>query len=295
MGKRPSFQFYPDDWLADESLMSCSLAAQGLWAQFMARMHRGHPYGYLTNARRKGFLKNPLARLVGVSVSELEGLMAELEEAGVPGITEEGTWFSRRMVRDEEVRQARAEGGKLGAKHGKKGGRPRGPGVGKGTPEGVNKNPLDPLGRGYENNPPPSPSPSPSPKEQQQPHDPTTTDPVAVTHADECRELDQLRRQGPGKYPHTRECLTCGALWALRPGKNGSSPWYGHGADGHLGCIATCPAPLYEQKAKVKQLESEAAAAPKQPKPYKCSTCSELITEGDYCPDCQRIADEREL
>lgn len=48
--------------------------------------------------------------------------MAELLAAGVPSLTPEGVWFSRRMVRDQSVLEARIEGGKLGAEHGIKGG-----------------------------------------------------------------------------------------------------------------------------------------------------------------------------
>jgi hypothetical protein len=38
MSKRPSFQFYPGDWLRD-SVAGCSLAAQGLWLRVMILAH----------------------------------------------------------------------------------------------------------------------------------------------------------------------------------------------------------------------------------------------------------------
>ena len=45
--KRPSFQFYPGDWLRDPALRACSLAARGLWADVLCYMHQGAPYGHL--------------------------------------------------------------------------------------------------------------------------------------------------------------------------------------------------------------------------------------------------------
>ena len=45
--KRPSFQFYPSDWLRDTALRSCSMGARGLWMDMICYMHEGNPYGYL--------------------------------------------------------------------------------------------------------------------------------------------------------------------------------------------------------------------------------------------------------
>ena len=46
--KRPSFQFYPGDWLHDTGLRACSLAARGLWIDIVCFMHQAEPYGHLT-------------------------------------------------------------------------------------------------------------------------------------------------------------------------------------------------------------------------------------------------------
>jgi hypothetical protein len=117
--KRPSFQFYPADWLQDTALRACSLAARGLWADMMCFMHQGTPYGHLTLPTSKDAPKDMvrpilppvLARMVGCDREECEALLRELEEAGVFSRTFEGVIFSRRMVRDEEVRGVRAAGG----------------------------------------------------------------------------------------------------------------------------------------------------------------------------------------
>ena len=110
--KRPSFQFYPSDWLRDTALRSCSTGARGLWIDMICFMHEGTPYGYL-KVSDKVILPSNLARMVGETLEVVEEWLHELEEAGVYDI-DNGAIYSRRMIRDEELRQKRAEGGKLG-------------------------------------------------------------------------------------------------------------------------------------------------------------------------------------
>jgi hypothetical protein len=98
-------------------------------------MHDGDPYGHLTMEGRP-IAPDMLARLIGETPGMVKRLMKELEENNVFSRTDAGIIFSRRMVRDEEARERRAEVGRAnGAKgaefghrgkdHGKKGGRPR--------------------------------------------------------------------------------------------------------------------------------------------------------------------------
>lgn len=118
--KRPSFQFYPGDWQRNVELQSCSIGARGLWIEMMCVMHQAEPYGHLLlngvpiNLRR-------LAQLVRAPEKDVAGWLEDLEEVGVFSRTEAGIIFSRRMVADETLREARAEGGKAGAEHGVKG------------------------------------------------------------------------------------------------------------------------------------------------------------------------------
>lgn len=141
--KRPSFQFYPADWRKDAALQSCSISAQGLWINLMCIAHECDPYGHLT-INGKAMTAAQIGRLVGLSARECQSLIDELSDAGVLSFDEEGAIFSRRMVNDERVRNARAAGGKAGsehgikgAEHGKKGGRPR-------KETGDKKPPLEP-------------------------------------------------------------------------------------------------------------------------------------------------------
>jgi hypothetical protein len=111
--KRPSFQFYPGDWLMDSALRVVSVGARGAWMDMLCLMHQADPYGHL-KVNGKVILPANLARMIGATLPEAEGFLAELEEAGVFSRGDDGCIFSRRMIRDEQLRQVRAAGGKLG-------------------------------------------------------------------------------------------------------------------------------------------------------------------------------------
>lgn len=111
--KRPSFQFYPSDWLRDTALRTCSLGARGLWIDMICFMHEGSPYGHL-KVGNKVILPSNLASMSGTTLIDIEGWLDELKQAGVYDIAEDGSICSRRMIRDENLRNMRAAGGKLG-------------------------------------------------------------------------------------------------------------------------------------------------------------------------------------
>lgn len=146
--KRPAFQFYPGDWRKDVELRSCSLAARGLWIELMAVMHDCEPYGHLALNGRPMTHAQIAGQIGGTTAPEIRRLLGELLENGVARTTEAGLIFSKRMVDDERVRNARAEGGKAGsehgikgAEHGSKGGRPKNS---TGDKEPPSKPPLEP-------------------------------------------------------------------------------------------------------------------------------------------------------
>ncbi|WP_305986448.1 hypothetical protein [Roseibium sp. MMSF_3544] len=110
------FKFYPSDWQGDLNLRSCSMAARGLWAEMVCIMHSSEPKGYLSMSGAK--LTNAmLATLCGASESEVKKLIKELEGAAVFSRLNDGTIYSRRIVRNEE----RAEKNR---RNGAKGGNP---------------------------------------------------------------------------------------------------------------------------------------------------------------------------
>jgi hypothetical protein len=150
--RRPAFQFYPADWLTDLGLRKCSIAARGLWVDMLCLAHKSERYGHLVVAGAPMSDPEVVAAVAGASLE----LLAELEGARVFSRDPGGAIYSRRMVRDERVREARAAGGELGAvhgakgaAHGRKGGRPQKP-------------PLPKSGRGVKKPPPSSSSSSSS-------------------------------------------------------------------------------------------------------------------------------------
>ena len=76
-------------------------------------MHEGSPYGHL-KVKDKVILPPNLARMCGLTVGETEGFLTELHDAGVYETDEAGCICSRRMIRDEHLRNVRAAGGKKG-------------------------------------------------------------------------------------------------------------------------------------------------------------------------------------
>jgi hypothetical protein len=76
-------------------------------------MHEGTPYGHL-KVNDKVILPSNLASMCGATLENVEGWLKELEIAGVFKRDENGVIHSKRMIRDEEIRNSRASGGKLG-------------------------------------------------------------------------------------------------------------------------------------------------------------------------------------
>ncbi len=112
--KLPSFQFCPGDWMKDPSLRSVSLEARGLWIDMLCLLFESGRRGYLQHATGKPVTEEQLARMTGCSAKQVSRLLQELENSGVFSRTEHGTIYSRRMVKDEQVRQAKIAAGKLG-------------------------------------------------------------------------------------------------------------------------------------------------------------------------------------
>lgn len=153
MAKLPFLKFFPNDWLAEPTVRVCSVAARGLWMDMLSLMHLSPRRGYLLAATGSPISPEHLARLTGCSADEVTRLLAELRTSGVFNCTDDGLIYSRRMVRDESVREKCRDAGRRGglnsARSRKAGG--AGPAAGitpplegepKGHPKGV------PKGRG---------------------------------------------------------------------------------------------------------------------------------------------------
>lgn len=89
------------------------MGARGLWMDMLCIMHQSDPYGFLMINRAQIDSKT-LAKLVGASATKVDVWLHELETGGVFSRDGSNAIYSRRMIRDEEIRRARAEGGHLG-------------------------------------------------------------------------------------------------------------------------------------------------------------------------------------
>jgi hypothetical protein len=96
---QPWLKFYPSDWRSDPALRMCSIGAHGLWIGMLCVMHEAG--GFL---RVNGVVptESQLAMILGWPAETIQGLLGELEAAGVFSRDETGTIYSRRMVRDIE-------------------------------------------------------------------------------------------------------------------------------------------------------------------------------------------------
>jgi len=107
MAKRPSFQFYPGDWLRD-GVAGCSLTSQGLWLRMMFVMHDSENYGEACIGGAP-MTDEAIARRCGTTLKTYRKCLQELDNAGVVSRKENGVLFCRRMVRDELERKQAAE------------------------------------------------------------------------------------------------------------------------------------------------------------------------------------------
>lgn len=106
-------KFFWSDWAADPALRVCSLAAQGLWMRMLCIAAEADPTGYVT-VNRRALGVTDIARLAGVTETECEPLLAELDRNGVFSRTRSGAIYSRRLVRDAKKAKTNQKNGKLG-------------------------------------------------------------------------------------------------------------------------------------------------------------------------------------
>lgn len=110
---RPAFQFYPDDWISEESLRFCDLAARGLWAECLCWMHKAERRGVIE--RREGLtLTQTLSALVGRPECEVDAALVQLRQHNV-GEIDNDSIACRRVVREVKAKSAKSAFGKHAA------------------------------------------------------------------------------------------------------------------------------------------------------------------------------------
>ena len=113
--KAPAFQFFANDYAADDKLAHVSLSAQGLWVRLLCAMWVSDRQGYLvSNSSGKAPNLSWIAITCRSTEAETEKALKELEENEVFSRTEDGVIYSRRILRDLEFKKQAYESGKTG-------------------------------------------------------------------------------------------------------------------------------------------------------------------------------------
>lgn len=112
--KLPALQFYVGDWRKDPGVQSLDYETRGIWLEILCIMHESEDRGKLM-LNGKPMPMEALCRLLGLDNQNLTKALTKILEYGVASIDSNSQIiFSRRMVRDEDIRKTRKECGKLG-------------------------------------------------------------------------------------------------------------------------------------------------------------------------------------
>jgi hypothetical protein len=110
----PYIKFFVRDWISDTQLRIVSIGARGLWLELLCIMQGANRRGYLETPSGSKINNEQLVSLCGTTREEFEKYRIELLANGIPSVDDDGIWYSRRMVRDENKSEKCREAGKEG-------------------------------------------------------------------------------------------------------------------------------------------------------------------------------------
>ena len=110
---RPWLKFWPQDWICDPQLRSCTIGARGLLIDLMAIAHGCDPYGYLM-ANGQPLQPETITKLIGMRPQTYRKHIANLSERSRVAIADNGALYIPRMVKDAEYASKQAAFGKKG-------------------------------------------------------------------------------------------------------------------------------------------------------------------------------------
>lgn len=112
--KLPAFQFYPGDWFRDVAVRCLTWEERGIWLEMLFHMHECEQRGkFILNG--KAMSAESIALVVGLDNQKCNQVIERLLELNVASRCKEtGALMSRRMVRDENLRQTRKKAGEKG-------------------------------------------------------------------------------------------------------------------------------------------------------------------------------------
>lgn len=113
----PAFQFYPNDWLSDMNLRMCSVSTRGIWIDLLCLMHKSKKYGFLVqkvDGKWSNMSPKIIQKLTGLTTKRIINGLRELAKNDVIKYDENGLIYSKRMVKDQALRDVRKKAGSLG-------------------------------------------------------------------------------------------------------------------------------------------------------------------------------------
>lgn len=107
----PAMPFYVGDWLKAPDIQCLDYELKGIWFEMLC---------YMWESRERGVLlysKDELSRLLRLPEVLLEQKLKHLLEKGIYSIREsDGAIYSRRMIKDQKLREIRKKIGQIGGK-----------------------------------------------------------------------------------------------------------------------------------------------------------------------------------
>lgn len=118
--KLPALHFYTGDWWKDPGIMALNYGERGVWVQMLFLMHESKERGRLS-LNDKPYPIKDLARVINVNPKMLQKIIQKLIDVDIVSIENDTKiLYSRRMILDEEKRQALVKAGEKGGRGNKK-------------------------------------------------------------------------------------------------------------------------------------------------------------------------------
>lgn len=111
--KLPAIHFYSGDWKKDLGVQALDFHDRHVWFEMLLLMHDSESRGELI-LNNKPMSHETIARLIGLDNQTFNQSLTKIIENGVCGLKVDGTIFSRKMVREEEISRTRIKSGSMG-------------------------------------------------------------------------------------------------------------------------------------------------------------------------------------
>lgn len=112
--KLPALQFYTGDWRKDPCVQALDHEHKGVWIDLLCIMNETAERGRIVLPNGAAMPDDAIARNLGLPEAKWKQMRSKLVELGVASEDESGVLYNRRIVRDQAIREARAEAGRKG-------------------------------------------------------------------------------------------------------------------------------------------------------------------------------------